>query len=190
MRIPYRTIIDATWKCAQKGLSELTPENIGTEANIDVATVRDIFPTQKDILLALIQNIQDQSQGLPHLTTPREALFDLTMARFDVMQAHRPAVEALYDDLCDPRHALLLLQLKDHFIQHAETLLSQAQVDISGITGWGKPYAYGLFCLWLMRTWRYDTSTDLSKTMAALDQGLDQMDVLNQTLYGFWGASR
>ena len=90
---------------------------------------------------------------------PREALFELMMLRFDILQRHRGGILALHRAArSDPR--LLTAMLCAVHAQLAVILKTAIEA------GLGTVYTLA-FCVW-----RNDGSADLAPTMAALDRGL------------------
>lgn len=103
-----------------------------------------------------------------------ERLFDVLMRRIDVLQRHRKAFLAIIRTLRRrPRllatQACMLRAAMSQAARHAKA--THPTVPQSGIiTALQAIYAYGLY------VWQYDSSADLSKTMAAFDRALRYAD--------------
>lgn len=103
-----------------------------------------------------------------------ERLFDVLMRRIDVLQRHRKAFLSIIDKLRKHPHLLatqacMLRTAMRRAATHAKT--THPTVPQSAIiTALQAIYAYGLY------VWQYDSSADLSKTMAAFDRALRYAD--------------
>lgn len=174
--IPYAIVIQACWQIARaQGLEGLTPETIAAQSALDVTMLRQLFPTHSHILRALMQDV---FANVPLVATgelPRDNLFDLIMAHFDALQSQRAAVVRLYKDLISPRHFDLLLRLRKPYWHQTHKVLVSVGISTDTFLGWGKVSLVALLGLWLLPIWVADESSDLSSTMAALDQGLQRL---------------
>jgi len=185
--IPYAAVIEACWRIAEmRGLDGLTPEAIAVEATVDAPRLRQLFPTRSHVLRALMHDVFANA-NLDAITgsSPRDNLFDLIMAHFDALQAHRAAVVKLYQDVVAVRHLDLMLRLRKPYWQQADGVLVAAGIATDDLLGFGKISLVALLGLWLLPVWISDESEDLSKTMAALDQGLQRLGDINSMVSGF-----
>lgn len=111
-------------------------------------------------------------------TSPRDALFELLMLRFDVLQSYRAGILAIAD--ASKRDATLAMALAAAQPPQWHTMLHVARIKrITPLhqAGLGVIYASA------MHAWRHDTSSDLSKTMAALDKQLRRAERLFKLLH-------
>ena len=102
----------------------------------------------------------------------RDNLFEVLMARFDLLQEHRSAHISIAKALrLNPLQAFTLLGVIKHSM--AETF------KILGVDA-NTTQVAGLTALFLVTSyaWERDASADLSKTMAALDKNLNRADKL------------
>ncbi len=114
--------------------------------------------------------------------TPREALFDLVMARFDVLQAHRPGVLALIETLrTDPGLSLMLWGAT---LRSMRWLLAAAGIPTDGVAGALRVQGAGALWAYTLRAWEKDESADLGGTMAALDKALERAEQASAWLNG------
>ncbi len=157
------------------------------EAGLDVAAVRARFPGKTAVLLTF-GRLADQAAlaACPKTGLPREKLFDLLMARFDVLQRHRAGVLSLMDALrFDPGTALML---------GGATLRSMRwMLDAAGVPAGGAAGALrvpGLAAVWAyaLRAWEKDDTTDMGAVMAALDRALDRAVQAEEMLPGHRGS--
>ena len=169
-----RALIGAVFQ--QAGLVGWRSANLvvaAREAGLELARVRARFPNKAAVLLRF-GVLADQAvlADAPTAGTPREKLFDLLMARFDQVQAHRAGMLALIQSAkFDPG---LLLLLGSSTLRSMAWLLDAAGVPREGVPGVLR--AHGLAAVWAyaLRAWEKDDSADMSSTMAAVDRGLDR----------------
>ena len=143
------------------------------DAGLDIGRVRVRFPGKTAVLMRF-GVIADRAMldAAPTSGTPRERLFDLVMARFDQVQAHRAGMLALFQSLrTDPATALLLYAAT---LRSMKWMLDAAEIPSGGPTGALR--VHGLAAVWTyaLRAWEKDESADMSATMAALDRALDR----------------
>jgi hypothetical protein len=143
------------------------------DAGLDLARLRARFPNKTAVLLRFgVIADQEVLAAAPATGTPRDKLFDLVMARFDVLQTHRAGVLALIDALrTDPALGGLLWSATGRSMRW---LLDAAGVPTGGVVGALRVNGMGLVWGYALRAWEKDESADLSATMAAVDRALDR----------------
>ena len=104
----------------------------------------------------------------------RDRLFDLAMARFDAMRAHRPALRRLLADA--RRRPGLALCLALQLGRSASTLLGAADAPTTGLAGIARIKALAAILADVGHVWETDEDPDLGATMAALDRRLGQAE--------------
>ncbi len=104
----------------------------------------------------------------------RERLLDIMMRRFDVLEAYRPVVAALAEDL--PRDPVAALCGVSAGLRSMRWMLEAADVDAHGLSGLIR--AKGLLAVYANALWVWlgDTSPDRGPTMRALDTGLKRLE--------------
>ena len=143
------------------------------EAGLDQGRVRVRFPGKTAVLLRF-GSMADRAmlETAPSTGTRRERLFDLVMARFDQLQAHRAGMLALFMALrTDPATALLLYGAT---LRSMKWMLDAADVPSSGAKGALRVHGLAVVWAYTLRAWEKDESADMSATMAALDRALDR----------------
>lgn len=100
----------------------------------------------------------------------RDRLFELLMARFDALAAHRPAIRALMR--AARRDPVLAAFFAARLPRSLAVLAETAGVDVLGIAGMARVAALGGLYLKVARTWLDDDSEDMGTTMAALEKAL------------------
>ncbi len=107
--------------------------------------------------------------------TPKDRLFDVLMLRFDELQKHKKAVNAISRQLA--RDPFGMLSGVRPALRSMHWMLEAAGIDAGGVKGAVRARALGVVWLAAFRVWLEDGS-ELSKTMAELDRRLQQSVVL------------
>ena len=179
-RIDTGTVIDAALAlAAEKGWENVSLLDISKAADTPLASLYARFPGKHTILSAFAERI-DQAVLADHDPADtagepaRDRLFDVLMLRFDQLQPHRTAIRSILDSYRrDPFLALGgLRQLR----RSMTWMLEAADLATGGIRG--ETRVAGLCGIYLatLRIWLRDDSTDMSKTMAALDGYLRRIE--------------
>ncbi|WP_242010476.1 TetR/AcrR family transcriptional regulator [Acetobacter musti] len=160
---------------ATKGWRQLSMPEIARNAGLDIGEVRTRYPFKTSVLL-LLGRLADRAALVDDgsLSTPREALFDLLMRRFDVFQQYRDGVLAVLRGL--PFDPVLAVVLGAATMDSMSWIAAAAGIETSGIQGALR--IQGVTALWThaLRAWEKDSSEDLGTTMAALEHGLDRAE--------------
>jgi ubiquinone biosynthesis protein COQ9 len=158
---------------AEDGWRRLSVAKAARRAGVDLAAARGRFPGKISVLMRF-GTMADKAALTGALTDGpvRDRIFDIVMRRIDVMQAHRPGVQALLREL--PRDPLTALALGAASLRSMAWMLEGVGLTTAGLRG--QLRVQGMLALWLatLRAWDRDQSEDLSATMAALDQALDR----------------
>ncbi len=159
---------------ADRGWRNVSLAAVAGEAGLPILQVYRLFPSRTAILCGLLRRVDAAVLAIPRDLEadekPRDRVFDLLMRRFDALQPHRAALEALRRDLpADPCTALAL----------GHTLLGSVRLmlEAAGIAahGFGGTIAVKLTAaayLAAAQTWSRDELPDLAPTMAMLDRRL------------------
>ncbi len=180
---PTARIVDSTLKlAADHRWRDISLEDIAAKAKIPMAGLYDHFRCKQAILSAFNTQIDRQmltdDEGQSTDETVRDRLFEVLMRRFDAMQPHREAIGSILRDtvIVDPIASLIgLADLK----RSMAWALEAAGVSSAGPVGHLRAKVLGAIYLSVVRAWLVDDSDDLSKTMAALDRGLQRAEQLN-----------
>lgn len=167
-------LIGAAFQLAESsGWSRVSVAAAARAAGLSLGTARARFPGRGAILLRF-GSLADQAAlaALGPAGVPREQLFDLLMARLDVLQQHRGGVLALLRDL--PLRPVASLLLAAATRDSMRWMLEAAGVPVRGVVG--RLRVEGLTAGWfyVLRAWARDESPDLVATMAALDRALSR----------------
>ena len=169
-------LVDAALSlAARQGWRRTGLAEIAGEAGLPLAEAYAACPSKLALLAAFHRRIDRIAlTGAGDAGEPsRDRLFDTLMRRFDALAPHRAALRAiLRDSLSDPVALLGVPAL----------LCSMAwMLEAAGLSaaGWrGRMRVNVLACLYfsMFRVFLDDDSTDLAKTMAALDRGLRRVE--------------
>lgn len=166
---------------AENGWRGLSFSELAERAGMPMPQVREAFSGRADVLTQLSRSLDramlkvdaDDMDGLPS----RDRVFELMMNRFEAMAPVRKGMLRLMKDArCDP--ALLA-----HTACRLDRSMAWLQ-DAAGLTGRGRASPLcrlrrdvqrrmlGAVYVRTLTVWASDDSTDLAKTMAALDKQL------------------
>ncbi len=175
---PGTKLADAALKLlAKTSWSELTLAAAAKTAKIPLADLRDVASGKPALIGLILTKLGSEtaSRYRPDAqSSARDRVFDVAMTWFEISNARKPAMRALYDGL--KRDPLSLLAARGEIVAAASWLLTLAEAD----TGPAIPVrALALagaiaraFPVWL------DDGKDLAKTMAQLDADLRRADWL------------
>lgn len=162
----------------EAGLKVATLPALARRAEIPLARIYALYDDPSDILVAWARRLDravEEGVGDPDPDVPaRERLFDVLMERFERLNDDRPGSVALLLALRrDPARAAMSLAL---LVRSMTRMLEAAGLETGG---WrGLAHIAGAVALWLKvsAVWTKDESADLGRTMAALDQALEQAE--------------
>lgn len=177
-------LIAALWRViAAHGWAGLSMRRLAAEPGVDMASLRERFPTRLDILL-LHGRMMDQAVLAGTIPgqggSARDRIFDVLMRRLDAMQPHREGILRLFEDM--RRDPALALALAPHIGIAMRWMLEAAEVEAKSCEA--RLLALGLAGVWLatIRAWAGDDSPDMGATMAALDSALDRAERIARPL--------
>ncbi len=158
---------------ADIGWSKASVAAAARASGVPLERARARFPGKVAVLLAF-GRMADQA-ALAHVDAEgsnRDRLFDATMRRIDVLQAHREGVLALRQYL--PTHPTVSLLLGAATLTSMAWLLEASDIPAQGAVGALRVQGMNAIWLYTVRAWMRDDSVDLGATMKALDKALDQ----------------
>lgn len=192
---PEKKIVNAALAlAADRGWSGLTLRDIAGEAKMSLAKVYEVCPSKAAILdafalrvdAAMLKHLEEEEQedvtdveegfaeGFEE--SPRDRLFDVVMARLDVLGADKDAVRVIAHDVSgDP---VALARLAGSALRSLSLMLEAAGIPASGLGGALRTRALGIALAGTFRVWLNDDSPDLAKTMADLDRRLRRLERL------------
>jgi AcrR family transcriptional regulator len=163
---------------ATRGWRRLSLAAVAAAAGLPILRVYREFHSKQAILCGFLRRIDEAVLAEPPAPEaderPRDRLFDLLMRRFDALKPYRPALDVLRRELAaDPLSALCVgarLLCSMHWLMEA------ADIETGGCRGAVAAKLTAAAYLSAMRVWRADDSTDLARTMAALDAALRRIE--------------
>ncbi len=181
--VPDRLAEAALALVQERGWHRLSLAEAALRAGISLADARECFP-DKAVLLAWLMGASDRhalAQGAPEAGDPaRDRLFEILMRRFDALQTRRAGLVAILHGL--PRDPFAAACLLPHFAVSMSWMLEAAGISASGPLGGVRIKAMSIVYLNALRVWVEDDSADMSRTMAAVDSGLRQVDRIGGNL--------
>lgn len=171
-----RIILAALHVAAKKPWHEVTLDQVAKAGKVSLAATREAFPNMAAIPPAVVAYIDVQTaanaSGVDDESTPRDHLFEILMARFDIMQSHRHGLLAIAE-ACRQSPSLGLTVLRQQWTA-MQTMLRIAglEPDAAQTTGLLAIYHHVLRC------WMRDSSADMAKTMATLDRSLTRAETI------------
>jgi hypothetical protein len=155
---------------AVKGWPQVTLEAVARKTKIPIAKLKKRFTMTRDIVPVMVDEITRRTHEISKKPsgTLHDVLFDLMMARFDILQNNRKAILSVANGARrDPRlmriFAYALSESLYSMIVAAKLNMFPKALMKAGLVG---VYARGF------SVWEKDMTRDMSKTMAALDQAL------------------
>jgi ubiquinone biosynthesis protein COQ9 len=165
---------------AAYGWDKITLDVVAKNARLSLRALQKRFATTNDLVPVIAAEIDKIAfvAFRPVSGTPHDILFDLLMARFDVLQKHRVAILSMLENAqhdCSLGRVLACATLDGIY-----RVIDIAKLDRPSrpalVAGIGAVYG------WAFVAWRKDASHDMTKTMAALDRALRYADKATQFL--------
>ncbi|MBW8310304.1 MAG: hypothetical protein K0M45_11850 [Candidatus Paracaedibacteraceae bacterium] len=181
----YKVVMESLWVLAEKGLSHLRVDCISNRSGVAESAIEELFPHQHNILLAMIENLKllVELPAVDPRLTPRDQIFDAVMLYFDVVQPHRLAIKRLVEEIM--WHPLLLKNIMPELYSIGATIIDKYYPS-TGMLQIGQNLAFNGAMAYALKEFIDDDTFDLSKTMAALDQGLKTVDDLTTRCQGLF----
>lgn len=168
---PKGRIIAAALRLAgERPWREVTLTDIAKAADVNLNEVRREFNSKGELLAAFVRAVDDEVLARARKRaagqSPRDAIFDVVMSRFDVMAPYKPALASIAATwTLDPA---LLCALS----QSQAWMLRAADIGADGLEGQLRATGLGAVYSSVFRTWLKDDDPGLARTMAALDRRL------------------
>lgn len=159
-------------------------QDIAGEAGGSLSHMREFFDEKSDILGAygamIDQDMLKEAERQDNSLTVRDRLFELLMARFDLIEENRDGVLSILNSMkLDPKTALYSLP---HLCRSMAWTLEGVGENTSGVRGAAKILGLTGVYLKALRAWMKEESADMSQTMASLDKGLSHAESWGERL--------
>ncbi|HEY5046624.1 MAG TPA: hypothetical protein VII49_01215 [Rhizomicrobium sp.] len=170
---PQTRLADAAFRLlARQGWNELTLASVARAAKVPLAVLQSLAPSKPALIGLMLARAcaetarrykpDRQSEG------GRERIFDVALTWFEVLNARKPALRALFEGL--RRDPLALLAARAEFLAAAEWLLALAEAD-AGRAVSVRAAALAAILVRAIPVW-LDDDAEMTKTMAKLDAAL------------------
>lgn len=168
---PKGRLIAAAMKlAADKPWREVSLLDIAAGAGVTLADVRTSFDGKSAIVRGFVRAVDDallrQARRSAAREGVRDALFEVIMARLDLLTPYKPSVRSIMQGT-DPDPAMLRTMLCS---QH--WMLQAAGVETAGARGAVRTLGLATLYASVFRTWLDDEDPGMARTMAALDRRL------------------
>jgi AcrR family transcriptional regulator len=157
---------------ADKGFAQVSLREVAESAGLGVAELYRLYPDKVALASAFMARIDAEvlagtsKQSDPE-ETARDRLFDVLMRRYDVLRPHRAALAAIRR--AATRDPLLAIELGPSLRRSMAAMLEAASLSSEGLSGALRQNGLLAIHYAVSRVFDRDETTDLSKTMAALD---------------------
>lgn len=161
-----------------EGWRGLSLAAIAAEAGLPILQVYRIFRSKQAILGGLFRRIDELVLAEPPPPEPderpRDRLFDLLMRRFDALKPYKAALDVLRREL--PGQPLTALCAGASLLRSMRWMFEAADIPTDGVQAEIAVRLATTAYLSTMRVWQSDDSSDLARTMAALDARLRRIE--------------
>lgn len=181
---PRAAAVDAALAlAAARDWANVTMADIAEEAGMSLADLARMFDGREDVLSAYARRVDGdvlESYDTPAGGSHRDMLFDILMERFDRLNRDRDAVVSIIGSLCaDPKQMVIALP---HLGRSMTWMLEACGIETLGWRGAARVAGLSVIYLYALRIWKDDDTSDMAKTMAALDRALDRTERWAETL--------
>jgi AcrR family transcriptional regulator len=160
---------------AEKGFADVALRDVAEAAGLGLADLYKVYPDKVALVAAFMAKIDAEVlAGTPSRNDPeetaRDRLFDAMMRRYDALRPYREALGAIRR--AGTRDPMLALAIGPALRRSMAAMLEAASVPSEGLTGALRQNGLLAIHYAVSRVYDKDETTDLSKTMAALDSRL------------------
>jgi AcrR family transcriptional regulator len=168
---------------AEKGFADVTLRDVAERAGLGFADLYRLHPDKVSLIAAFMARIDAEVlAGTPGTRDPeetaRDRLFDVMMRRYDALKPHREALRAIRR--AGTRDPMLALAMGPALRRSMAAMLETAALSSAGLSGALRQNGLLAIHYAVSRVFDRDDTTDLSKTMAALDSRLKMAEKWSQ----------
>jgi AcrR family transcriptional regulator len=165
-----RYISAALALAAEKPWGEVTLAEVAARAGSTLVGLKAQFASKAQILEAFIHLVDDEVLSrAPRREagqSPRDALFEVVMSRFDVLEPWKPAIRSIAGSGAPEPGQLLGMLASNRW------MLEAAGIGSGGLEGAARTAGLAAVYAAVFRIWLDDDDPGLARTMAALDRRL------------------
>ena len=160
---------------AEKGFADVALRDVAEAAGLGLAELYKVYPDKVALVSAFMARIDAEVlAGTPTRSDPeetaRDRLFDAMMRRYDALRPYREALGAIRR--AGTRDPMLAVAMGPALRRSMAAMLEAASVSSEGLSGALRQNGLLAIHYAVSRVYDKDETTDLSKTMAALDSRL------------------
>ena len=162
----------------EKGWSRLTLADLAAALELTLVDLRALIDSKYDLINALNRHVDaavlDECASIDVNDSPRDRLFEVIMARLDALTPYRNALGMMaFSARSDLRLAAMTHK---HLQRSMGWMLEAAGLGEGGLRGKFRQNGLTVVYIRASLTWLKDGSEDLSATMKALDQALEDAE--------------
>ena len=170
---------------AEKGYADVALRDVAQAAGLGFADLHRLYPDKLSLAAAFMARIDaivlaGTSSSTDPDETARDRLFDVMMRRYDALKPHREALRALRR--AGTRDPVLAIAMGPALRRSMMAMLEAASLSSDGLPGALRQNGLLAIHYAVSRVFDRDETTDLSKTMAALDDRLKTAERWTQLL--------
>jgi hypothetical protein len=189
-----KNIISTTLKLAETiPWQKITIDGIAQAEKIESSALLEIYPSKLSILDAfnrqLDAEIIQEFASIEKLGSVRDQLFDILMARFDLLNRYKIAVKLIYKETV-PFDPLASAYGLHSLIKSMKIVLNIAGIPTCTLLGFMKTKILSAIFMRSFIAWLGDDSTDMAKTMAILDSDLVKVENFSNAITNTCGYKR
>ena len=160
---------------AEKGFADVALREVAEAAGLGLAEFYKLYPDKVALVAAFMAKIDvEVLAATPTRSDPeetaRDRLFDIMMRRYDALRPYREALAAVRR--ASQRDPILVLALGPALRRSMAAMLEAASISSEGLAGALRQNGLLAIHAAVSRVYDKDETSDLSKTMAALDTRL------------------
>ncbi|MEK9967637.1 MAG: hypothetical protein VW600_00785 [Ferrovibrio sp.] len=166
---------------AEHGWRAVTLGRVAQASGLPLSVLYGQYASRIDLLaayahridVAMLATLGGPGAAPADAAAVKDRLFEAIMARFDALNAHKPAIRVLMREL--PADPLALACFLHRGLRQAlDWMLAAAELDAGGLPGMARRKLLGGIYLDTLRVWLKDDGADMAATMAHLDKRLEQ----------------
>ena len=162
----------------EKGWSRLTLADLAAALELTLVELRTLIDSKYDLISALNRHVDaavlEECASIYVNDSPRDRLFEVLMARFDALTPYRDALGMMAFSV---RSDLRLAAMTHKHLQRSmDWMLEAAGLGEGGLRGKFRQNGLTVVYIRTSMAWLKDGSEDLSATMKALDQALEDAE--------------
>ncbi|MBV1694016.1 MAG: TetR family transcriptional regulator [Hyphomicrobiales bacterium] len=165
-----RIVAAALRLAAERPWTSVSLEDIAKAAGMGLVELRPHVGSKSQIVAVLMRAVDDEvlrrAPAAADGQAARDRLFDVIMTRFDVLNAHKPAIRSI------AKAGMVDSTLVMPFLNAQRWMMAAAGIDADGPLGLARVAGVGSVYASVFNTWLDDDDPGMARTMAALDQRL------------------